>query len=65
MKLTMADDARYTCEIGDFYKIFAQRDDSWEFKAGRILKEEELAGALEVLKMLKSGKGLEARMPVE
>lgn len=54
--MTIVDiEGHYRCELGDFYKIFAQHDDSWEFKAKGILKEDELLRALEILRRLKSG----------
>lgn len=48
-------EGHYRCELGDFYQIFAQNPRSWEFKAKGILKEEELAKALETLKRLNAG----------
>lgn len=55
LDLTQENDAHYSCSLGDFYKIFAQKDDSWEFKAKKILSEEEMLGALEALRKLKGG----------
>lgn len=54
-------EGHYRCELGDFYHIFAQNPRSWEFKAKGILKEEELAEALEILRMLKNGQMPERR----
>ena len=48
-------EGHYRCEFGDFYKIFEHNDRSWEFKAKGILKEHELAEALDIIRLLKSG----------
>lgn len=53
MKLNKVDDCRYNCELGEFYKIFAQNNDSWEFKATGLLKEGDLFLVLETIKDLK------------
>jgi hypothetical protein len=45
----------YRVEFGDFYKIFRHNDQSWEFKANGLIKEEDLAEALDILRVLKSG----------
>lgn len=50
------DDCRYECELGEFYKIFARRNDSWEFKPKGLLKEQDLEFVLKTIKELKSDK---------
>lgn len=52
MTLKKIDDCRYDCEIGEFYKIFAQNDRSWEFKSNGPIKEADLLAALNVLRSL-------------
>lgn len=49
------DDCRYECEFGEFYKIFAWNDDSWEFKSKILLKEGDLEFVLKTIRELKSG----------
>lgn len=37
-----------------FYKIFARRNDSWEFKSKALLKEKDLEFVLKTIRELKS-----------
>lgn len=52
MTIVKVDDCRYDCEIGEFYKIFAQNERSWEFRSNGPLKEVDLLSALNVLRSL-------------
>lgn len=54
-------EGHHRCELGDFYKTIKQDDQSWEFKAKGMLKEEELTKALHTLQMLKSGEIINRR----
>lgn len=56
-------DACYECEFGVFYKIFARRNDSWEFKSKGLLKEKDLEFVLQTIKELKSGIALDSYAP--
>lgn len=47
-------DSCYECEFGVFYKIFARRNDSWEFKSKTLLKEKDLEFVLNAIRELKS-----------
>ena len=52
LELKLVDECHYSCGLGDFYQIFAQKQDSWEFKASRILKEKEIILVLETMRRL-------------
>lgn len=56
-------DSCYECEFGVFYKIFARRDDSWEFKSKTLLKEKDLEFVLNAIRELKSVATLDCSAP--
>ena len=56
-------DSCYECEFGVFYKIFARRDDSWEFKSKALLKEKDLEFVLKTIRQLKSVTTLDCSAP--
>lgn len=48
------DDGHYSSRLGDFYKIFAQNKDSWEFKAKAPMTEKDMLKVLDALRKLKN-----------
>jgi hypothetical protein len=61
--LKKINDACYECEFGVFYKIFARRNDSWEFKSKTLLKERDLEFVLKTIRELKSVATLDSSAP--
>lgn len=54
LELTPEGEGHYSCRLGDFYKIFAQNKDSWEFKAKVPMTEKYMDKVLDALRKLKN-----------
>lgn len=54
LELTPEDEGHYSSRLGDFYKIFSQNKDSWEFKAKAPMTEKDIDKVLGALKRLKN-----------
>lgn len=53
IELTPEGEGHYSCRLGDFYKIFAQNKDSWEFEAKAPMTEKDMDKVLEAMRKLK------------
>ena len=53
LELTPEDEGHYSCRLGDFYQVFANNNDSWEFKAKNPMTEKDMDRVLGALRKLK------------
>ena len=53
LELIPEGEGHYTSILGDFYQIFAGKDDSWKFKPKRSMSEKDMLKTLDALRKLK------------